>query len=70
STHSSFVGAAQRFTHLDKHHTIFEVNIFITITYTLKSHCKSVYTGSNPVPASIKINCLDDYFPQKYAETL
>ena len=34
------------------------------------AYCKSVYTGSIPVPASIKINCLDDYFPKKYAENL
>ena len=34
------------------------------------AYCKSVYTGSIPVPASIKINCLDDYFPQKYAKNL
>lgn len=28
------------------------------------------YIKAIPVPASIIINCLDDYFPQKYAKNL
>ena len=59
-----------RFTHLHTQRTIYENNYLITKIYLFSFHCKSVYTGSIPVPASIKINCLDDYFPQKYAKNL
>ena len=34
------------------------------------AYCKSVYTGSIPVPASNKINDLDCYLPQKYPKNL
>ena len=51
-----------KFGHTDIHYIQYIDIYYILLMYV---YCKSVHTGSIPVPASIKINCLDDYFPQK-----